>query len=225
MKYILTGVTGFIGEEVLHQCRQNPSITSIIALTRRPLPEEISADPKVEVIIMKDFKTYTPEVLEKLKGADACIWSMGHVAAVPEVEIDYPLAFMNAFAPTVQKRFRYMHCSGRLAEKDQEKSLVFLQEGRRIKGTAELEVMAFEKKKELHNGLWESYIVKPSMVLKKEGQEGYLKWVGSFVIGGVYVDELAAAMIDIATNGSDMQIELNAEVVARGRKVLDAHKL
>lgn len=84
--------------------------------------------------------------------------------------------------------------------------------------------MAFEKKKELHNGLWESYIVKPAMVLKKEGQEGYLKWVGSFVIGGVYVDELAAAMIDTVTNGSDMQIEKNAEVVARGRKVLDGHK-
>jgi len=136
MKVILTGVTGFIGSEVLAQCRQDKSITSIIALTRRPLAKEISQDPKVETVVMKDFTTYSPEILSKLEGADACIWSMGTTDAIKELEIDYPVAFAKAFAPSLATRqtpFRYMHCSGRLAEKDQTKKLYFLQEGRRIK--------------------------------------------------------------------------------------------
>lgn len=74
MKVILTGVTGFIDSEVLTQCQKDPTITSIIALTRRSLSESITNDPKVEVIVMEDFNTYSEEVVEKMKGADACIW-------------------------------------------------------------------------------------------------------------------------------------------------------
>jgi hypothetical protein len=61
---------------------------------------------------------------------------MGTTAAIPEVELDYPLAFARAFAPTIpagQTAFRFLHTSGVLAEKDQSKSLLFFQEGRRIK--------------------------------------------------------------------------------------------
>jgi hypothetical protein len=61
---------------------------------------------------------------------------MGTAEGRRDIEIDYPLAFCHAFAPSVarqQKPFKYVHCSGRLAEKDQNKCLLFLQDGRRIK--------------------------------------------------------------------------------------------
>jgi uncharacterized protein YbjT (DUF2867 family) len=74
MKFILTGCTGFIGGEVLSQCTRNPAITSIVALSRRNLPNDISSNPKVQVVIMNDFNSYTDDVLEHLSGADACIW-------------------------------------------------------------------------------------------------------------------------------------------------------
>jgi nucleoside-diphosphate-sugar epimerase len=74
MKVILTGVTGFIGSEVLTQCCKNPAITSIIALSRRPLSTDITKDPRVEIIVLKDFTAYSKEVIEQLEGADACIW-------------------------------------------------------------------------------------------------------------------------------------------------------
>lgn len=73
MKVILTGSTGFMGKEVLDQCLKNPSITSIIALSRRNLPG-VPANPKLTVVIIEDFKLYPESVLEQLKGADACIW-------------------------------------------------------------------------------------------------------------------------------------------------------
>ena len=53
-----------------------------------------------------------------------------------EVELDYPLAFartMLAMRQSATDTFRYVHLSGILAEKDQNKSLWFLQEGRRVK--------------------------------------------------------------------------------------------
>jgi len=73
MKFILLGSTGFIGKEVLDQCLKTPVITSIIALSRRDLPEG-AANPKLTTVIVEDFKLYSESVLEQLKGADACIW-------------------------------------------------------------------------------------------------------------------------------------------------------
>lgn len=73
MKIILAGCTGFIGSEVLAQCRRKASITSIVVLTRRELPE-LTDDPKVVPVVVKDFLKYSDEVKDKLVGASAAIW-------------------------------------------------------------------------------------------------------------------------------------------------------
>jgi uncharacterized protein YbjT (DUF2867 family) len=74
MKFIITGCTGFIGGEVLSQCLRNPIITSVVALSRRPLPDSVGNDPKLKTVILKDFNSYPVPVLKELAGADACIW-------------------------------------------------------------------------------------------------------------------------------------------------------
>jgi hypothetical protein len=82
--------------------------------------------------------------------------------------------------------------------------------------------MDFETDREkLHGGHWQSFIVKPSMVLPKKREKGDLRWLGSVFIGSVDVDELAAAMIDVVRSGSEEQVLENAECVMRGRAVLD----
>jgi hypothetical protein len=150
MKLILTGVTGFIGGEVLSQSIRNPAVTSIIALSRRKLPEIVN-DPKLEVVLMEDFNTYPDSVLRNLSGADACIWyiprfgaissllrssrCMGTTAGDRTLEIDYPLAFGNAFSNILQedKNFRYIHLSGAATERDQGKPLWFKADMRKMK--------------------------------------------------------------------------------------------
>ena len=72
MKIILTGSTGFIGSEVLSLALAHPGITSIVALSRRPLPS--ASHPKLRVVVMSDFLEYSPEVLEALEGAEGGIW-------------------------------------------------------------------------------------------------------------------------------------------------------
>lgn len=72
-KLILTGVTGRIGSVVLAQALQNASITSIIALVRRPAPQLVQSS-KLELIVAKNFEEYSHEDIDKLSGADGCIW-------------------------------------------------------------------------------------------------------------------------------------------------------
>ena len=74
MKVILTGVTGFIGHETLVQCIANPKITSIVALSRRALPDSVLKDSKLKILILEDFTKYTPEIMDELAGAEACVW-------------------------------------------------------------------------------------------------------------------------------------------------------
>lgn len=74
MKVILAGSTGFIGSEVLTQCLANPAITSLVALSRRKLPNPVCSDPKLKTVILEDFTAYSDEVLEECAGAEGCIW-------------------------------------------------------------------------------------------------------------------------------------------------------
>jgi len=79
MKLIVTGATGLVGTEVILQCMKNPKITSIIALSRRPViaPENASKDAdtsKLKSIIVNDFTNYPDDAKAQLADADACIW-------------------------------------------------------------------------------------------------------------------------------------------------------
>jgi hypothetical protein len=82
MKLILTGSTGFIGHEVLSQALSHPSITSVIALTRQPLPSSTS-NPKLQILLVEDFSNYTPSLLRQLAGAGACIWYSSPLSPPP----------------------------------------------------------------------------------------------------------------------------------------------
>ncbi len=146
MKIILTGATGFIGSEVLRQCLRSLSTTSVIALSRRQLPEDVIGNPKLKVVIMNDFKSYPDTLLQDLAGTEACIRSLGIPQGTRESEVEYPMAAINAFvaslAPQLKhgERFRFVYVSGALAERDQEKKLWIARGPRRFKVCCPLSV-------------------------------------------------------------------------------------
>jgi uncharacterized protein YbjT (DUF2867 family) len=74
MKLLLTGATGNIGKEALNQALVRPEVTSVVALTRRNLPADVSANPKLKTLIIKDFSSWPADALEEMKDADAMIW-------------------------------------------------------------------------------------------------------------------------------------------------------
>jgi uncharacterized protein YbjT (DUF2867 family) len=79
MKLIVTGATGLVGTEVIRQSLQNPRITSVIALSRRPVPspkgvgEDVAAS-RLKNVVLEDFTKYPNDAKAQLADADACIW-------------------------------------------------------------------------------------------------------------------------------------------------------
>ena len=80
MKLIVTGATGLIGSEVIRQAVRHPAVTSVVALSRKPVsfPTNIGHDipaSKLQSVILEDWSSIYPEdVKQHLRDADACIW-------------------------------------------------------------------------------------------------------------------------------------------------------
>ncbi|OJJ48238.1 hypothetical protein ASPZODRAFT_140552 [Penicilliopsis zonata CBS 506.65] len=248
MKIILAGSTGLVGREVLELCLACESITSIVALSRRELPASVTQNPKLKVVILDDFLSYTDPVLQEINGADACIWTLGKTPttdseAARKVCLDYTLAAVAAFEKVAEnnkdgngnetlptKKIRFVYCSGAAAERDQTKSLWFIQEYRRIRvrlcllygilnvyansqqGQVENELLAHAA---AHPDSFELYILRPGMVL---GKEMTLK--DRLVQGlapSVKVDVLAGLMLDVALKGGSQDIFENSAINELGR--------
>ena len=78
MHLILTGATGLVGGGVLDAMIKMKDVTKISILSRRPVPmADAAKDPRINVVIHKDFAKYDAEVLNKLKGAEGCVWALG----------------------------------------------------------------------------------------------------------------------------------------------------
>lgn len=74
MKVIVTGATGLAGRGIVKACLSDDRITKVVILARREPAEEVKTNPKVEVVLHDDFSQYPDELMEKLGGAEACLW-------------------------------------------------------------------------------------------------------------------------------------------------------
>ncbi|GCB25706.1 hypothetical protein AAWM_08591 [Aspergillus awamori] len=204
MKIILTGSTGFIGHQILTQCLQNPHITSITALSRRPIPTK---NPKLTVKLVEDFLIYPESLLQELRGAEACIWAIGinrtrDTETARKINVEYTMAAMRAFGthlPSLlegggKKKFRFVYLSGGMSERDQSRSLWMAGEMRKIRGQVENELTDYEN----NNNSVEVYIARPGMVLAR-GMS-----LRSLIFGmgpSIWVDDLAKVLVDVAVRG------------------------
>ncbi|BCR93035.1 uncharacterized protein AKAW2_10081S [Aspergillus luchuensis] len=203
MKIILTGSTGFIGHEILTQCLRNPHITSIIALSQRPLPTN---NPKLTVRLVDGFLTYPESLLQELRGAEACIWAIGvnrtrDTETARRINVEYTMAAMRTFGTHLSfsvegggNKFRFVYLSGGMSERDQSRSLWMAGETRKIRGQVENELTDYEK----NNNNVEVYIARPGMVLAR----GMSLRTVVFGMGpSIWVDDLAKVLVDVAVKG------------------------
>ena len=222
MKVVLSGSTGYIGGEVLTQCLNHPSITSVLILTRRN-PGDVARSPKAKVIIVKDFTSYDEPTINELKTADAAIWCLGTFNGDERVDIDYPLTFINAIkarSPT-STNFRYVQLGGAFTEPppeegQKERPLWFFTNGRRVRGATEARILGCTE--EGSQSAFTVYLVKPGAVLPKSG--AFLQCISSdsLTIG---IAELGATMVDLAVHGNEQKVFLNRQIIEHGRKLLE----
>lgn len=217
MKVILTGSTGFIGNNVLLQCLSNPAITSIVALSRRELKIK---NPKLEVIIHEDFSSYPPTLISQLADADACIYCLGSNIPIRPPELNrkinfgYAIATARMFANSWTKPFRFVYLSGALPEKDPEKRLWFLAENRRMRG--ELENALLQLGEEKQSKRFEVYIARPGFVQPKGTVAK--SWLISLVAKVITDGDLAACIVDVAVHGHTETLLENDTLISLGRR-------
>jgi len=102
MHLILTGATGLVGTSVLDAMIKMTDVTKISILSRRPVQMADDArDPRINVIIHKDFETYDSELLNKLRDASGCVWALGISQAQVDKEYVF-LVFFSSLSPYQQ---------------------------------------------------------------------------------------------------------------------------
>ncbi|KUJ24125.1 uncharacterized protein LY89DRAFT_713044 [Mollisia scopiformis] len=217
MKAILSGSTGFIGGEILNQALTHPSITSLVCITRKPLPEAVANNPKVKVVIIKDFLSYPPET--RALGSPA--HKNPNLEDCKKIEIGYTHAaaetFSKSLVPSLKsqgKSFRFVYLSGKMAERDTDKKLWFMHNARSIKGQVENGLLAIQEKEPG----FEVSVARPGGVLAKDSI------IPSILVGitmSIKVDELAAAMISEATANSKGTRTLECDALRKkGNEIL-----
>lgn len=84
IKVIITGATGMVGEGVLMECLNHPSITAVLSVSRKPSGR---SHPKLKEYIVPDFLALQADD-EKLKGYDACFFCAG-ISSIGKKEEEY----------------------------------------------------------------------------------------------------------------------------------------
>src|SRR4051812_33759259 len=84
IKAIITGVTGMVGEGVLHECLLNNSVESILVINRKPCG---ISHPKLKEIIHSDFFNLSA-IAPQLAGYNTCFFCLG-VSSVGMKEPEY----------------------------------------------------------------------------------------------------------------------------------------
>ena len=82
---ILTGATGMVGEGVLLECLDNPAVSSVLVVGRRPCG---ITHQKLAELVVKDLAALSPAESKALTGYDACFFCAG-VSSVGKKEDEY----------------------------------------------------------------------------------------------------------------------------------------
>lgn len=95
MRIFLMGATGATGSELVLRCLQNPNVTELIVLARKPAP---LSNPKLTWIVKKDLLQCNESDWDILKGVDGVLCALGTTQAqTPDptmyyaIDVDLPV--------------------------------------------------------------------------------------------------------------------------------------
>jgi len=201
IRAIVTGATGMVGEGVLIECLNHPSVESVLIINRRP--SEVS-HPKLKEIIHKDFYDISP-IENQLSGYNACFFCLG----VSSIGMKEPEFYEKTYVLT-------MHVAEKLSKKNPDMVFCYIsgsgtdstEKGKRmwarVKGKTENDLMKLQFK--------DVYAFRPGFMKPTKGQKRVLK--GYKYFGWMYpigrplfpnffstIKELGLAMINAARHG------------------------
>lgn len=164
IKIILTGATGMVGEGVLLECLENPNISEILSVSRKP-SGKIHA--KLKEYLVPDFLAIDLND-ENLKGYDACFFCAG-ISSVGMSEEDYTKITYDTtlhFAKVLlnlNPEMVFNYVSGAHTDKTESGKLMWA----RVKGKTENDLKKF--------GFKDAYNFRPGFMKPVDGQVN-VKW-------------------------------------------------
>lgn len=212
MKVIITGTTGMVGEGVLLECLDNPAVTRVVAVGRRPCGH---THPKLSECLVPDFRDLA-NVEQQLSGFDACFYCAG-VSSVglkePEytaVTYDTPLHFAQALL-RLNPGMVFVHISGAHTDGTETGKVMWA----RVKGKAE-NALARLPFKAVYN-------FRPSLMKPTPGQKHikgaykpllFLYPLLNLFFPGITLSNVGRAMIKCAQTGAPKTVLEAADIQA-----------
>lgn len=218
IRTIITGVTGMVGEGVLHESLKHPDVEQVLVINRKPCGV---SHPKLKEIIHADFFNLTP-IESQLSGYNACFFCLG-VSSVGMKESEYKKMTYDLtlnFANTLLKHnpdmvFEYI--SGAGTDSTEQGRLMWA----RVKGKTENDLMKLPFKK--------VYALRPGYIHPGKGlkntHKGYafITWMYPLlkVVApntGSTIEELGQAMIKLPLQGYEKQVLEVKDIIELARR-------
>jgi uncharacterized protein YbjT (DUF2867 family) len=172
LRVIITGVTGMVGEGVLHEALLSADVERVLVLTRRPSGMN---HPKLFEIVVRDFYDLS-DIESQLSGYNACFFCLG-VSVIGKSEEEYRHIVYDltmSVARTLSKMnpdMTFCYISGKATDSSEHGRLMWA----RVKGKTENDLMKLPFKK--------VYAFRPGMLLPTPGMKNtqkyykYISWL------------------------------------------------
>ncbi|UZR97573.1 NAD-dependent epimerase/dehydratase family protein [Chondrinema litorale] len=219
MKVIITGATGMVGEGVLLTCLDNPQITEVLVINRKPCKV---TNPKLKEIIHEDFYDVSP-IENQLSGYDACFFCLGissvGISAEDYEKITYKLTMHVAEVLAKQNpQMTFCYISGAGTDSTENGKVRWA----RVKGKTENDLMKLPFKA--------AYGVRPGFIKPIKGQKNALAFykyvIGLFPLGrALYakgfckMEELANTMIYLAMHQPSKKVIEGSDIIEMAKRV------
>ena len=206
IKAIITGVTGMVGEGVLHECLLHPDVDQVLVISRKPCGV---SHPKLKEIIHTDFHNLS-SIENQLQNYNACYFCLG-VSSIGMKEesyhhLTYDLTIHCAETfSRLNKDMTFCYVSGASTDSSEKGKSMWA----RVKGKTENKLMLLSFKK--------AYMFRPGYMQPTKGLKNTLKYYAAFswmypalrllFPGSVStLKELGVAMINTMNKGYDKSI-------------------
>ncbi|QEC69131.1 NAD-dependent epimerase/dehydratase family protein [Panacibacter ginsenosidivorans] len=198
IRVIITGATGMVGEGVLFECLQNPTVSEVLIINRRHYDLQ---HPRLKELIVPDFFQLSKFATD-IKGYDACFFCAG-ISSVgmkedkfTHITYDTTLAFAKSLLE-VNSNMVFTYVSGSQTDSSEKGRLMWA----RVKGKTENDLKKLPFKAE--------YNFRPGVMLPFDGQKN---WKSIYkVIAKIFkavapkhvltMEEVGKAMINAVTIG------------------------
>jgi hypothetical protein len=218
IRAIITGVTGMVGEGVLHECLQRSDVEQVLVINRRACGV---SHPKLKEIIHSDFFDISP-IREQLAGYNACYFCLG-VSSVGMKEDEYnqkTYVLTMHFAKTlseINRDMTFCYVSGAGTDGSEKGKSMWA----RVKGKTENDLMKLPFRK--------VYAFRPGIMKPTKGLKNtlsfykYAGWLYPVIKmispnSGSTLAEVGQAMINVTKSGYEKQVIEVKDIIALAKR-------